>query len=65
MFQAGGLTEGLVLRTWNANNQRMTWGVLGAAVTALYDYRDSQGDCGIGKFVSFDGAIEVRMGSIG
>ena len=54
---------GFSLRTWNANNHQMTWGVLGAAAFALMDYMNRYG-YGSATFLIYDGVNQVGAGTI-
>ena len=69
LVQGGSFTfyggQGLVLRVWDTNNHQATYGVLGAAMHALWDYMNSQTTFGAGAFVIYDGAVEVGKGTIG
>lgn len=56
--------EDIELYTRNANNHQQTWGVLGAAISALQDYMNQNG-YGQAAFYIFDGGIEVATGRIG
>ena len=63
----GGLgigERGLVLKVANSNNHQATWGVLGAALTALQDYMRSQDAWGTAEFTIFDGKYEVGKGTL-
>lgn len=53
--------HGFSLRTWNANNHQMTWGVLRAATFALVDYMGQAGYA-TARFDIFDGANQVGAG---
>ena len=63
------VSQGLELYTENTNNHQQTWGVLGAAVSALQQYMESvewnQGDPASVQFSIYDGANEVAMGTLG
>lgn len=54
---------GLTLRAWNANNHQTTWGVLGAAVTAMLEGMGRDG-WGWGTFGIYDGGTQVGSGII-
>ncbi|MCJ1298275.1 hypothetical protein MMC08_001064 [Hypocenomyce scalaris] len=63
VFQWNG-EMGLALNVANSNNLQTTWGVLGAALTALEDYMQSQNVWGSAQFTIFDGANEVGQGTL-
>lgn len=53
------------LHAWNAENHQFTWGVLGAALKALWDYMYTNGKFGAADFEVSDGANMVGLGFIG
>lgn len=55
--------EGLELRVHNANNHQTTYGVLGAAMSALVDYMGQNGYAA-GSFKIYDGTNYVGDGTI-
>ena len=60
-----GIDErGLALNVVNSNNHQTTWGVLGAALTALEDYMQSMDKWGTAEFTIFDGTNEVGKGTL-
>ena len=66
----GGLFQwttdtGFVLQAWSTNNHQTTWGVLGAAVTALGNYMTTSNIYGSLTFYIYDGVNEVGAGQIG
>ena len=61
-YQLGA--NNVVLRTMNSNNHQLTYGVLGAAISALDIYM-SQYYYGGASFTINDGMIEVGKGVIG
>ncbi|KAA6416284.1 MAG: hypothetical protein FRX48_01004 [Lasallia pustulata] len=63
IFERISLTSSLALHVWNANNHQITYGVLGAAVSALLDYMQQRGwgDC---TFSIFDGPMQVGRGQL-
>lgn len=63
MFQKLGAGD-VMLRTMNSNNHQITYGVLGAAISALEGYM-SQYIYGAASFTINDGLIEVAKGFIG
>ena len=63
-FDRESHTTGMVLRAWNENNHQTTWGVLGAAVTALLDGMARDG-WAYGAFQVHDGDNWVGSGVIG
>ncbi|KAA6408956.1 MAG: hypothetical protein FRX48_07300 [Lasallia pustulata] len=62
-FDRQSYPTGLVLRAWNDNNHQTTWGVLGAAVTALLEGMGRDG-WGWGTFGIYDGENWVGSGVI-
>lgn len=54
---------GVGVNAWNADNHQLTWGVLGAALTALLDYMRIYGNGAI-TFNIFDGAHMVGQGTV-
>ena len=56
--------QGMVLHTWNTNNHQTTYGVLAAAIQALWGYMDGQ-EFGTARFTIFDGGNEVGAGMLG
>lgn len=56
--------NGLALMTWNTNNHQQTYGVVGAAVSALMDFMRERG-AGEASFSIFDGGREVGAGVLG
>lgn len=64
MFQWATNT-GYVLQAWSSNNHQTTWGVLGAAVTALFNYMTAGNIYGAVGFRIYDGLNEVGGGQIG
>lgn len=48
----------------NANNHQLTWGVMGAALTALYDEMERLVIGSVGLFTIVDGDTEVGTGTI-
>ncbi|KAA6408449.1 MAG: hypothetical protein FRX48_07531 [Lasallia pustulata] len=63
LFRIGG-GNNMELCTRNAHNHQQTWGVLGAAISALRDYMSNNG-YGEASFNVFDGGTEVAAGTIG
>lgn len=66
---AGGIFQKLgagnaMLRTMNSNNHQLTYGVLGAALSALKAYM-SQYHYGAASFTIHDGMVEGARGVIG
>ena len=57
-------SSGTVLRIANANNHQTTWGVLGAAMSALSNFVKEHGGFDRADFVIFDGENKVAMGEI-
>lgn len=55
--------QGLTLLTWNTNNHQTTYGVLAAAIRALWGFMDGQG-FGTVRFTIFDGDNEVGAGTL-
>ena len=60
-----GLDAGLAIHVWNANNHQVSWGVLGAALEALWDFMGSGGRWGEVEFRILDGGVEVGVGVLG
>ena len=62
-------SSGLILLSQNSNNHQQTWGVLGAAISALTDYMLAQKEQGYGPsfvdFVVYDGPNQVATASLG
>ena len=61
--------EGVEVTFQNANNHQCTWGVVGAALTALQDYMQNllavnQGNYGAVSFTLNDGFHEVGTGAL-
>ena len=56
--------NGQSLVTWDMNNHQHTYGVLGAAVSALMDFMRERG-VGEAVFSIFDGGNEVGAGLLG
>lgn len=56
---------GCSLHVWNTDNHQITWGVLGAALRALWEYMYANGKYGGASFEVFDGFHEVALGVIG
>lgn len=56
---------GLVLNVANANNHQTTWGVLGAALSALKDFVAESGGFTSATFEIFDGVNQVATGTLG
>lgn len=54
---------GVGVNAWNADNHQLTWGVLGAALTALLDYMRIFGNGAI-TFNIFDGTHMVGHGTV-
>ena len=54
-----------MLRIRDDANHQATFGVLGAAVMAIWDYMNSQGHFGGGAFWVWDGANKVAKGWVG
>lgn len=54
----------LAVHIWNADNHQLTYGVLGAAISALSEYMQSYG-WGAATFQIWDGPNEVGFGMIG
>lgn len=54
---------GVGVNAWNADNHQLTWGVLGAALTALLDYMKVFGNGPI-TFNVFDGSHMVGQGTV-
>ena len=48
----------------DANNHQLTWGVLGAALSAVKDFMNSNGEWGTVTFDIFDGDNQTGQGSI-
>ena len=69
LVQGGSFTffgeENTQLRIWDSNNHQATFGVLGAAVMAVFDYMNSQAHFGTGTFAIFDGPNQVGRGFVG
>ena len=63
-FNQLSTASGLALQAWNANNHQVTYGVLGAAFSALMDYMNSVG-WGSCTFLIWDGGNQVGAGQIG
>lgn len=55
---------GLTLQAWNADNHQTTWGVLGAAITAVLDCMATNGFGGA-SFHIYDGENLVGIGRVG
>ena len=64
LFQWSTTTD-YVLQAWSNNNHQTTWGVLGAAVTALINYMTARNIYGAVSFFIYDGFNEVGAGQIG
>lgn len=58
-----GDTGGTLMKTWNSNNHQITWGVFGAALSALKEYTNEYG-WGTASFTIFDGVKEVGEGYV-
>lgn len=56
--------HGTGLTMTNANNHQLTWGVMGAALTALYDEMERLVIGSVGLFTIVDGDTEVGTGTI-
>lgn len=48
----------------NSNNHQQTWGVLNAAIGAVWGYMLDKNNIGTARFTIFDGGNEVGRGSI-
>ena len=57
-------SSGTVLKIANANNHQTTWGVLGAAMSALSNFVKEHGGFDQADFVIYDGENEVAIGTI-
>lgn len=64
IFNLEDYAHGLKLTVANANNHQTTWGVLGAAYSALKDFVVEQGSFSELTFMIFDGPNQVASGSI-
>lgn len=51
----------LFLKVWNANNHQVTWGVMHAAIAAIFNYMSMRG-WGVGHFDIYDGGVRVGYG---
>lgn len=56
---------GCSLHVWNTNNHQITWGVLGAALNALWEYMYANARHGGADFEIYDGPNQVALGAIG
>lgn len=56
---------GCALHVWNSNNHQFSWGVLGAALRALWEYMNANARYGGADFEVYDGVNEVALGVIG
>ena len=63
-FTRFSTASGLALQAWNANNHQVTYGVLGAALSALADYMNL-GGWGSCTFSIWDGGNQVGLGQVG
>lgn len=54
---------GINFRTWNANNHQQTYGVVGAAISALRDFMDKFEYAAV-DFEVWDGGNQVGEGQI-
>lgn len=59
-----GLEQDYNIRVGNANNHQCTYGVMRAAVAALYDYMLAENDFGTVKFDIWDGENQVGQGIV-
>ena len=57
--------EGLALEVANADNHQTTYGVLAAALVALWHYMTQTGDIGRATFDVYDGPNWVGVGWVG
>ena len=61
--------SGLILLSQNSNNHQQTWGVLGAAISALTDYMLAQKEQGYDPsfvdFMVYDGPNQVATANFG
>lgn len=48
----------------NSNNHQQTWGVVNAAIGAVWDYMLEKNNIGAASFAIFDGGNEVGRGTI-
>lgn len=64
IFNLHDQAHDLTLTVANANNHQTTWGVLGAACSALKDFVAETSSFNSLTFTIFDGANQVASGSI-
>ena len=57
--------HGLEFNVRNVNNHQTTYGVVGAACVAVAELMGRNGVVGEGRFVIFDGGVEVGRGRVG
>ena len=55
----------LALHVWDTNNHQVTWGVLGAALSALENFMGDSDEWGGATFLIYDGGVEVATGVLG
>lgn len=55
--------QGLTFRTWNTNNHQLTYGVLVAAMAALWSFMEAS-SFGTVKFTIYDGDNQVAAGAL-
>ena len=58
-------TGSAMLKIWDTNNQRTTWGVLAGALVALQDFMIVRGNWVGVSFTVYHGPVEVGKGVIG
>lgn len=59
------IANGLEVRVWPIHSQRITWGILRAALSATYAAMMANRGGGVGVIRIYDGVIEVARGLIG
>ena len=64
VFDYMSTTSGLAFQAWNADNHQTTFGVLGAAITAVLDCMATNGFGGA-NFHIYDGQNLVGLGRVG
>ena len=57
--------DGVNLRTWETNGQKITWSALESALIALYNYMSTKDSWGAATFTIYQGPTEVGKGTIG